>query len=301
MARVVTVDLNGETVAHPYDVLQRVRVANDVVGGVPIAVLWSPGTASALDANSVAGGRDVGAATTFSRDFDGQTLTLVLDNDRIIDQQTGSEWDVLGQALSGPLEGQRLEPVVSINHFWFSWAAFRPETRVYSAEEPTSAAPSSASESAMSELVADFEIIVYQGEDVLGGEAVNLSDVLAQGKPVVLNFWAGLCPLCRAEMPELQKAHDTYGDQVLVLGVDIGPFVGLGSQDDALDLLEELNITYPAGAVLDPTVMREYEVLGTPANYFLTRNGEINERWNGLLTEDQLNNYIEALLQAPAG
>jgi len=29
------------------------------------------------------------------------------------------------------LTGQALTPVVSINHFWFSWAAFRPDTRIY--------------------------------------------------------------------------------------------------------------------------------------------------------------------------
>jgi len=96
MARVVTVDLNGEAVGYPYDVLQKARVVNDTVGGVPIVVLWAPGAASALDAATVAGGDDVGAATTFSRQLDGQTLTLVFDGDRIVDEQTGSEWDVLG-------------------------------------------------------------------------------------------------------------------------------------------------------------------------------------------------------------
>jgi len=140
MARVVTVDLNGEAVGYPYEVLQEVHVVNERVGGVPIVVLWAPGTASALDAASVAGGQDVGAATTFSRELEGQTLTFVFDGDRgwRLDEQTGSRWDVLGQAVSGPLAGSQLTPVVSINHFWFSWAAFRPETRVYSPDQPTS-------------------------------------------------------------------------------------------------------------------------------------------------------------------
>jgi len=138
MARVVTVELNGEAVGYPYDVLREVHVANDTVGGVPIVVLWAPGTASALDAGRVAGGDDVGAATTFSRELDGQTLTFVFDGDRIVDEQTSSEWDVVGQAVSGPLTGSQLTPVVSINHFWFSWAAFKPETRVYNPDQPTS-------------------------------------------------------------------------------------------------------------------------------------------------------------------
>lgn len=131
MARVVTVDLNGEAVAYPYEVLQEVRVVNDEVAGMPIVVFWAPGTASALDTTGVATGRDVGAANVFSRQLDGRTLTFRLDGERITDEQTGSEWTILGQATSGELQGRQLETVVSINHFWFSWAAFKPETRIY--------------------------------------------------------------------------------------------------------------------------------------------------------------------------
>jgi hypothetical protein len=49
----------------------------------------------------------------------------------ILDEETGSEWNILREALAGELEGSRLEPVVGIDHFWFSWAAIRPETRIY--------------------------------------------------------------------------------------------------------------------------------------------------------------------------
>jgi hypothetical protein len=131
VARVVTVDMNGEAVAYPYDVLQQVGVVNDRVGGTEVAVFWVPGTASALDAGSVAGGRDVGAANVFERELDGQSLTFSFTEGRITDQETGSTWNVLGQATDGPLAGQALSPVVAINHFWFSWAAFRPDTRIY--------------------------------------------------------------------------------------------------------------------------------------------------------------------------
>ncbi len=132
MARVLTVDLNGEAVAYPYDVLAGVNVVNDTIGGEEIVVLWQAGTASALDSASIAEGQDVGAASAYSRRVGERVLTFVYDDGRFVDEETGSEWDVLGRAVAGPLAGEALTPVVTINHFWFSWAAFRPETRVYS-------------------------------------------------------------------------------------------------------------------------------------------------------------------------
>jgi hypothetical protein len=131
VARVLTVDIGGEAVAYPYAVLEKVRVVNDTVGGTDVVVLWAAGTASALDDSAVAGGRDVGAVNAYVRTLDGQRLTFELDGERIVDAETGSEWNMLGQAINGTLKGKQLAPLVAINHFWFSWAAFKPETRVY--------------------------------------------------------------------------------------------------------------------------------------------------------------------------
>lgn len=131
MARVLTVDLNGEAAAYPYDVLAKLFVVNDVVGGQPVAVFWQPGVASALDSRSIAAGRDVGSAAAFLAELDGRRLSFRGENGRIVDAETGSTWSLLGQAVDGELAGQQLAPVVGVNHFWFSWAAFKPETRVY--------------------------------------------------------------------------------------------------------------------------------------------------------------------------
>jgi len=131
MARVLTVDLGGEAVAYPYAVLEKVRAVNDVAGGRPVAVFWATGVASALDAGTIAQGRDVGAAAAFSPELDGWRLTFRGEGERIVDVETGSAWDILGRAVAGELAGRQLTPIVSVNHFWFSWAAFKPETRVY--------------------------------------------------------------------------------------------------------------------------------------------------------------------------
>lgn len=131
MARVTTVELNGEAVAYPNRVLEEAVVANDTVGGVDVVVFWQPGVASALDSSNIAEGRDVGASAVFERTLNGQTLSFVAEGETIQDEQTGSTWNVLGEAVAGELAGEALEPVVKVDHFWFSWAAFRPDTRIY--------------------------------------------------------------------------------------------------------------------------------------------------------------------------
>jgi hypothetical protein len=99
-------------------------------------------------------------------------------------------------------------------------------------------------------------------------------------------------------MPELQGAYEKYGDRVLFVGLDIGPFVGLGDEEDARTLLGQLKVTYPAGNTPDATILRDYRVLGTPATYFFTPDGEIFQQWNGFLIGGQLGENIEALLVA---
>jgi hypothetical protein len=130
-ARVLTVELGGEAVAYPYGALAITGAVNDNVGGQSIVILWQADTASALDAASVAGGRDVGAAAAYSRLVDGRTLTFQRDGERLTDAEAGSAWGLLGRAVGGPLTGVLLEPLVAVNHFCFSWAAFKPETRIY--------------------------------------------------------------------------------------------------------------------------------------------------------------------------
>ena len=131
IARVLAIEIGNETVAYPFELLSQVHVVNDTVDDQAIAVFWSPGIASALDTARIADGNDVGTATSFSRQVNGSMLTFVFDGKNIIDEKTGSSWDIFGNAISGELAGNKLEPVVSVNHFWFSWVAFKPETRVY--------------------------------------------------------------------------------------------------------------------------------------------------------------------------
>ena len=131
VARILALEFDGQPIAYPYSLLADLQVINDRVGGQPVVIFWVPGMASALDTQVISDGQDVGSAIAFSRILNGQELTFKLEGDNFIDIGTGSSWDFLGNALSGPLKGEQLNQVVALNYLWFAWAAFKPETTIY--------------------------------------------------------------------------------------------------------------------------------------------------------------------------
>lgn len=144
----------------------------------------------------------------------------------------------------------------------------------------------------------DFEIVMYQGGAAVGGSKVRLSQLWGKGRPVVMNFWAGLCPPCRAEMPDFQRLYNEAQGRFFLVGVDIGPFIGLGSQEDGKALLRELSITFPAGTTLDARMVSAYQILGMPTTVFITADGKIFKKYAGLLTRDLMDTFVAELLRA---
>ena len=130
-ARVISVDRGDSSAAYPFELLSEFRVINDTVEDLDIALFWAPGTASALDSSSIASGEDVGAVGVFRSELDGRNLTFGWNGEAFVDEQTGSSWNLLGQAVAGDLAGAQLTPVAHDNTLWFAWAAFRPDTRLY--------------------------------------------------------------------------------------------------------------------------------------------------------------------------
>ncbi len=99
-------------------------------GDRPLTVWLKPGTASSLDAGALADGADIGAVGVFVNDVDGEPLTFRSEGDGFVDEETGSTWNILGKATTGPLENTQLEPVTHVDTFWFAWSTYRPESPV---------------------------------------------------------------------------------------------------------------------------------------------------------------------------
>lgn len=121
----------------------------------------------------------------------------------------------------------------------------------------------------------------------------NLNDSL--GKPVVINFWFPSCPPCAAEMPDLQRAHSEYGEQVQFVGIQQ---LGLDTADEGHEFLKEIGVTFPNIPDSTGEVWIGYNVVSFPTTLFLDRDHKIQRTWTGLITEDNLEDQIEQLLEA---
>jgi hypothetical protein len=85
---------------------------------------------SPLDRQQIADSRQSPAAAAFRRNAANRVLDFDWRDGRILDRQTGSEWDIFGRAVRGPLLGTDLAPVDGGVHFAFAWLAFNPATQI---------------------------------------------------------------------------------------------------------------------------------------------------------------------------
>ncbi|MCP5025332.1 MAG: DUF3179 domain-containing protein [Actinomycetia bacterium] len=128
-ARVVAVRGENETVAVVQEWLLDRGVTELEIDGRQLVALLEPGVSSALEQHQISDGRDVGATGVFVAEAGGQSLTFspAPDGDGFFDDQTGTQWSILGEGLDGPLDGEQLEAVEHLDTFWFAIGAFESE------------------------------------------------------------------------------------------------------------------------------------------------------------------------------
>src|SRR3989442_12782993 len=122
---VVGVALNGRARAYPFPLVRMPSPGLDILGGVPIVLVV---------------GEDQKSIRVFERTLDGRTLELFAKagapNLRLVDAETGSEWDFGGRALSGPLAGGPVPRGKGLKEYWVRWETYQPATAVYTRAAP---------------------------------------------------------------------------------------------------------------------------------------------------------------------
>lgn len=128
--RLVAIVRDGRAKAYPFELLRRSGVVGDEIGGDPYVIFFREGMRSALEDRVIAESRERGAATVFFPEVDGRRLTFQQRDGRIVDEEIGSTWNLLGVAVDGPLAGRQLTPVPHQVAFAFAWLVFQPDTEV---------------------------------------------------------------------------------------------------------------------------------------------------------------------------
>jgi thiol-disulfide isomerase/thioredoxin len=125
------------------------------------------------------------------------------------------------------------------------------------------------------------------------GQEVMLSDL--RGRPVFLNFWATWCIFCVTEMPAMQRLADRYGEQVVVVGVNVGE-----DAETVRRFGSETGIRYQLLLDRERTVTKAFQARAMPTSLFLDAGGVVRGVKYGVLTPPEMEAMLDPLL-APAG
>ena len=125
------------------------------------------------------------------------------------------------------------------------------------------------------------------------GNPVKLSDL--RGKPVILNFWASWCGPCQSEMPDFQKAYETYGDDVHFMIVNVTD----GSRETvetARAYVDGQGYTFPIyfDTTLEAAIL--YGASAIPLSVFMDAEGRCVAHASGALSAATLQKGIGMIL-----
>jgi peroxiredoxin len=123
----------------------------------------------------------------------------------------------------------------------------------------------------------------------LDGQTVRLSDF--RGRPVVVNFWATWCGPCEAEMPLLQKMHDTEKEAgVVLLAVDVQEMPSIVQR-----YVERKKLTFPILLDQSGDVAAQYRVRAYPTTFFIDAEGVVRSWQVGALTQTTLSRHLDRI------
>lgn len=96
----------------------------------------------------------------------------------------------------------------------------------------------------------------------------NIAEVLASGKPVVIDFWATWCGPCRVLGPTVEEIAEEYADKAIVAKCNV---------DDCED------------------ISMKYGIRNIPTLVFI-KNGEVVDRTVGVVSKQDIVSRIEKLM-----
>lgn len=116
--QVLGIEVRGEANAYKIDDVKKEKLINDKLNGWSLLII--------SDSND-------GGVRIFRRflEEDERILEFELKNEKLVDKETGSTWNFLGEATTGELKGKTLTQPKYLELFQFAWEGFFPKTAIY--------------------------------------------------------------------------------------------------------------------------------------------------------------------------
>ena len=125
------------------------------------------------------------------------------------------------------------------------------------------------------------------------GNPVSLKDM--RGKPVIVNFFASWCGPCKMEMPYFDEFYHQYGDQVTFMMVNLCAF-GNDTKENGKKMVEAGGWTFPVYFDSDGDAALKYAIRSMPTTIFVSPDGELKGRHTGVISRDDLESTIQAMI-----
>ena len=139
--------------------------------------------------------------------------------------------------------------------------------------------------------LADYDATVYTSL----GEPINLT-AIANGQPLVINFWATWCPYCIQEMGDYQQLYHLYGDRVAFAFVDCDYTRGETAQKALAWLADNGYADLPAYFDTDQQASTSMGAWSYPTSVVVSGTGEILSIQAGMIDAGAMDSALKSLV-----
>jgi thiol-disulfide isomerase/thioredoxin len=127
----------------------------------------------------------------------------------------------------------------------------------------------------------------------MDGKTVSLAG--AQGKVVLLNFWATWCGPCRMEVPDLVELQKKYQDRLQVIGLVVDD----EDEDAVRKFAKRYGINYPVAMATDEMRVQFGGVPALPTSFIIDAQGRVVQKHIGLRDPELYELEVRSLLGLP--
>lgn len=137
---------------------------------------------------------------------------------------------------------------------------------------------------------ADFTVYSYENDEY------KLSDIVSEGKPTVINFWATWCGYCKEEMPDFDSVYREYKDRVNFMMIDVCGH-GNDDRDKAQSYVENEGFEFPVYYDDKLSAAQTYGIGSFPTTVIIDGDGVISYASPGMMDRNKLVALIDSAIR----